>query len=150
MYSKLDSKKLFKAVTEDSTEWWENVKNTAKGAEEDREKQRLAVQRKKEKANKKKITEWLSGMHGKSDIMHIMGDKVYLRLLSVKDYEQSGLKSVVVQTSKGIEVSAESAMKLYDAVVRVATSVVSEEAIDKFMEKQGVKEIDSWTIARLS
>ena len=56
VYSKLDSKKLFKAVTEDSTEWWENVKNTVKGAEEDREKQRLAVQRKKEKANKNIVT----------------------------------------------------------------------------------------------
>jgi hypothetical protein len=107
-------------------------------------KERKAKEKKLKKEQEQKIKEWLEGNHGKGEISFHTGDQILLRLV-----ERDGEK--FVQTSKGVEVTASSAMKLYDGVCRIRKSVsISEEAIDKFLEKNNLKSVDNWTVNKVT
>lgn len=107
-------------------------------------KERKAKERKLKKEQAAKIQEWLEGSHGKNEISCYTGDKVLLRLV-----ERGGEK--FVQTSKGVEVTAESAMKLYLGVCIIRKNrTLSEEVIEKFLEKNNLTNIDNWTVNKVT
>ena len=118
-------------------------------------KERQTKERKLAKETKQKIAEWLEGKHDKGYIMGYMKDQIYLRLVDEPFHNEEGkdLKFVCsgkVQTSKAIEIPASEAMKLYDGVRRIRESVLNEDLIDKFLEKQGLKTVGNWNIDRVT
>lgn len=85
------------------------------------------------------IDKWLSGESNKTAIAGIDTGQVYLRK-----------SEDVVQTSKGIEVPVGDALKLYDAICRVRTSIVAEEQIMAYIEKHGLGTIVGYRINKIT
>ena len=100
-------------------------------------------EKEKTKKAEQRVSEWLQGEHGCSDVSIHLGRRILLRSVPGKQpFEQ------YVQTSGGIQVSEENAITVYRMILRIMklNGGYSKELVQKMLEKCNLTSIEGWRI----